>query len=84
MEAIQQSWLKSVELSLDKASPPPPHDQDVLKELSSEQMWDISMCGDDFGPWSPQHEDVQLLKSKPMQGIVLSKKENNTENMNPE
>jgi hypothetical protein len=84
LEAIQNSWLKSAVLSLDKASPPPPHDQDVFKELNIQQMWNITMCGDDFGPWVPEHDDVELIKSIEIQGIVLSKKDNNEENLNPE
>ncbi len=84
LEAIQKSWLKTSELSLDQASPPPPHDQHVFKELRKDKMWDIQMCGDDFGPWVPEHDDNQLLKTLEIEGIVLSKKDDTNEQINPE
>lgn len=85
IQNVLAAWSAAASLSVEQSCPPPPHDQDIFKELDTTKMWDISVCGDDFGPWTPEHDDNQLLKTLEIKGVVCSKKDNpNEEQLNPE
>lgn len=85
IQKIIEAWTAAASLSIEQSCPPPPHDQDVFMEMDSTQMWDIRICGDDFGPWIPEHDDNHLLKTLEIKGIVCSKKDNpQNEQLDPE